>query len=189
MSASKGGLTWTPQKAVLYSLILALVIRIRCTLIVDENSAEKFDRRRNRTTSTERDRHRRLDSVNPADENNEPIPREGGKELPPCNDVLLHETTQGRCNHAKNCDGEYIMTTLLPLAFCSDPLSSKPILAKCFPVIFPVSLFLLTVLLFRLLGSTAASFFSPSLEMISTEFQIVRAACNFPFMSYGRLRR
>jgi hypothetical protein len=27
------------------------------------------------------------------------------------------------------------------------------------------------------------------LEMISTAFQIVRAACNFPFMSYGRLRR
>ena len=188
MSASRGGLARTPQKSALYSLILALVILMRSSLIVDENSAGKFDRRRNRPTSIERYRQRRLDSVNPTDENNEPIPGDGGKELPPCNDVLLHETTQGRCNHAKNCDGEYIMTTLLPLAFCSDPLSSKPILTKCFPVIFPVSLFLLTVLLFRLLGSTAASFFSPSLEMISTEFQFVRAPCNFHLYFYGRLR-
>lgn len=90
-------------------------------------------------------------------------------ELPSCNDVLLHETTEGRCFHAKNCDGEYIMTTLLPLAFCGDP-SSTP---AYYLILFPLSIVVSTILLFRLLGSTAESYFSPALEMISSEFRIV----------------
>ena len=101
------------------------------------------------------------------------------EELPSCNDVLLHETTSERCNHAQNCDGEYLMVKLLPLAFCNDPTSPSPldnhhpILIILFPVLFPMSLLILTLLLFRLLGSTAENYFSPALEMISSEFHIV----------------
>ena len=100
------------------------------------------------------------------------------EELPSCNDLLLHESTEDRCRHAKRCDGEYLMTTLLPLAFCTDPstpspLDSHPLLIILFPVLFPTSLIVMTLLLFRLLGSTAESYFSPALEMISSEFRIV----------------
>ena len=101
------------------------------------------------------------------------------EELPSCNDVLLHETTSERCNHAQNCDGEYLMVLLLPLAFCNDPTSPSPldnhhpIVIILFPVLFPISLLVLTILLFRLLGSTAENYFSPALEMISSEFHIV----------------
>lgn len=99
-------------------------------------------------------------------------------DLPSCNDVLLHETIEERCHHAKNCDGEYLMRTLLPLAFCNypstqSPLDDHPMLRTFFPVLFPVSLLVMTLLLFRLLGSTAENYFSPALEMISSEFQIV----------------
>ena len=100
------------------------------------------------------------------------------QELPSCNDVLLHESTEDRCRHAMNCDGEYLMTALLPFAFCNDPstpspLDSHPLLIILFPVLFPISLIVMTLLLFRLLGSTAENYFSPALEMISSEFRIV----------------
>lgn len=108
------------------------------------------------------------------------VEEDGGEEdeLPSCNDVLLHEKSQDRCHHAKNCEGEYIMTALLPLAFCEDPsdpsaLHSHPIFLSLFPVLFPLSLLLVTLLLFRLLGSTAENYFSPALEMVSSEFNIV----------------
>lgn len=115
---------------------------------------------------------------------NEDVEENEDEDLPSCNDVLLHETIHDRCHHAKNCEGEYIMTTLLPLAFCNDPsttspLDSHPILIKFFPILFPISLILLTLLLFCLLGSTAENYFSPALEMISSEFHIVSVLlCN-----------
>lgn len=93
---------------------------------------------------------------------------------PSCNDILLHESIEDRCYHANNCEGEYIMTTLLPLAFCTTSLDNyHPLLIVLFPILFPLSLFILTLLLFRLLGSTAENYFSPSLEMIATEFNVV----------------
>ena len=100
------------------------------------------------------------------------------EELPPCNDVLLHESTEDRCRHAMRCEGEYLMVKLLPLAFCNDPstpspLDSHPLLIILFPVLFPIILIVMTLLLFRLLGSTAENYFSPALEMISSEFRIV----------------
>ena len=95
-------------------------------------------------------------------------------DLPSCNDILLHESIEDRCYHANNCEGEYIMTTLLPLAFCTTSLDNyPPLLIVLFPILFPLSLFILTLLLFRLLGSTAENYFSPSLEMIATEFNVV----------------
>ena len=95
-------------------------------------------------------------------------------DLPSCNDILLHESIEDRCYHANNCEGEYIMITLLPLAFCTTSLDNyHPLLIVLFPILFPLSLFILTLLLFRLLGSTAENYFSPSLEMIATEFNVV----------------
>ena len=86
-----------------------------------------------------------------------------------CNDILLLETPEERCIHAKKCDGELILKTLLPRYFCrgeeTSPLDSF--------VVFPASVGVLTLLLFRLLGSTAEDYFSPALEMIATEFDIV----------------
>jgi len=112
------------------------------------------------------------------------------EELPSCNDVLLPETIQERCHHAKNCEGEYIMTTLLPLAFCNDPstpspLDSHPILLIFFPILFPISLILLTLLLFSLLGSTAENYFSPALEMISSEFHIPPPLAGVTLLALG----
>ena len=102
--------------------------------------------------------------------------------LPLCGDVLLHELPSERCHHALNCDGEYVMTTLLPLAFCnnigsptttSTSSTKSSLLGILFPVLFPLGLILATLMLFRLLGSTAEGYFSPALEMISSEFRIV----------------
>ena len=101
-------------------------------------------------------------------------------DLPSCNDILLHESIEDRCYHANNCEGEYIMTTLLPMAFCTTSLDNyHPLLIVLFPILFPLSLFILTLLLFRLLGSTAEAYFSPSLEMVATEFNVVSGCVCF----------
>jgi len=124
-------------------------------------------------------------------------PEEEEEELPSCNDVLLHETIQDRCHHAQNCEGEYIMTALLPLAFCKEDHDDQqpsdnafryhhhPILLALFPILFPLALFLMTLLLFRLLGSTAENYFSPALEMISSEFNIPPALAGVTLLALG----
>ena len=73
------------------------------------------------------------------------------------------------------------MTVLLPLWLCIDPsidsaLDVHPLLKLIFPILFPVYILLLTLLLFRLLGSTAENYFSPALEMLSSELRIVSTA-------------
>lgn len=103
-------------------------------------------------------------------------------ELPSCNDVLLHESIDDRCHHALNCEGESLMTFLLPLAFCTDPLESHPLILICWPIIFFLLLSVFVLLLFRLLGSTAENYFSPALEMLSSEFQIVSEKCSSHIM-------
>jgi sodium/potassium/calcium exchanger 6 len=108
----------------------------------------------------------------------------------PCSDILLHQTPQERCQHAIHCDGEYLMKTLLPLAFCmsngtSSPLESHPIFRALFPILFPLLLTLSTVMLFRLLASTAENYFSPALEMISSEFQIPPPLAGVTLLALG----
>ena len=112
------------------------------------------------------------------------------EEDPPCSDVLLHQTSQQRCDHARHCDGEYLMQTVLPYAFClndatSSPLKSHPTLRVCFPIIFPALLILSIVMLFRLLASTAENYFSPALEMISSEFQIPPPLAGVTLLALG----
>ncbi|KAL3795639.1 hypothetical protein HJC23_002046 [Cyclotella cryptica] len=109
---------------------------------------------------------------------------------PPCSDILLHETPQERCQHALDCDGEYLMKAFLPLAFCmndsdSSPLEAHPTIRVIFPVIFPIFMILLTVLLFRLLASTAEDYFSPALEMISSEFQVPPPLAGVTLLALG----
>ncbi|KAL9181417.1 hypothetical protein ACHAXT_010222 [Thalassiosira profunda] len=113
-----------------------------------------------------------------------------GDALPSCNDVLLHETAQEKCHHAQNCEGEYLMTVLLPLWFCIDPsidsaLDVHPLLKLIFPILFPVYILLLTLLLFRLLGSTAENYFSPALEMLSSELRIPPALAGVTLLALG----
>ena len=112
-------------------------------------------------------------------------------ELPPCGEILLQVAhSEQRCDYAKNCDGEFLMTFLLPLVFCTDPsipssLNNYPVLEIFFPILFPIGLVLLTLLLFRLLGSTAENFFSPALEMISSEVQIPPALGGVTLLALG----
>ncbi len=111
-------------------------------------------------------------------------------ELPPCSEILLQVTTEQRCDYATNCEGEFLMTSLLPLVFCTDPsipssLNDYPILEIFFPILFPIGLVLLTLLLFRLLGSTAENYFSPALEMISSEVQIPPALGGVTLLALG----
>jgi sodium/potassium/calcium exchanger 6 len=135
---------------------------------------------------------RRLDEQSIA--SNEIIEKEssdnGEDEVPPCGEILLQETTGLRCAYANNCDGEFLMTSLLPLVFCTDPskpssLDNYPVLEILFPILFPIGLVLLTLLLFRLLGSTAENYFSPALEMISSEFQIPPALAGVTLLALG----
>ena len=107
----------------------------------------------------------------------------GEEELSPCNDVLMKETHE-RCQFAQNCDGEFLMKSILPLVFCTDPPLS-PIIDILFPVLFPMGIIFLSILLFRLLGSTAENYFSPALEMISSEFQIPPAFGGVTLLALG----
>lgn len=111
-------------------------------------------------------------------------------ELPLCSEILLQVTTEQRCDHANKCDGTLMMTFLLPLVFCTDPsvpssLNNYPVLEIFFPILFPIGLALLTLLLFRLLGSTAENYFSPALEMISSEVQIPPALGGVTLLALG----
>ena len=111
-------------------------------------------------------------------------------ERPQCTEISLEATTQQRCDYANNCDGEFLMTSILPLVFCQDPsipspLASYPILEILFPIMFPIGLLLLMLLLFRLLGSTAENYFSPALEMISSEIKIPPALGGVTLLALG----
>lgn len=71
------------------------------------------------------------------------------------------ENPEERCNFAKTCsNGDGF--PFAPSVFCSEKYTYIQMLAA-----MAVPLFILLVLLFRMLGSTAEDFFSPSLEMFS----------------------
>ena len=114
----------------------------------------------------------------------------GVDELPPCSEILLQESAQQRCDYANKCEGGFLMTSLLPLVFCTDPsipssLNNYPVLVIFFPILFPMGLTLLTLLLFRLLGSTAENYFSPALEIISSEFEIPPVLSGVTLLALG----
>lgn len=78
-----------------------------------------------------------------------------------CEDIFKEtNSAEQRCSYATTCEGEGL---LLPFIFCNPPSTSA--------WIFLLSPFLLLALtlLFRLLGSTADEYFSPSLEMFSSQ--------------------
>ncbi|KAL7516572.1 hypothetical protein ACHAWX_001572 [Stephanocyclus meneghinianus] len=119
--------------------------------------------------------------------NSTTIPR---VENPPCSDILLCDTPRERCQHALECDGEYLMKALLPLAFCmndsaSSPLEAHSTIRMVFPVFFPMLMILVTVMLFRLLASTAEDYFSPALEMISSEFRVPPPLAGVTLLALG----
>lgn len=134
-------------------------------------------------------RHRRLASHEETTVENEAL-NNNEVELPLCSEILIQVTSEQRCNYAKNCEGEFLMTLILPLVFCTDPsipssLDNYPVLEIFFPILFPIGLVLLTLLLFRLLGSTAENYFSPALEMISSEVQIPPALGGVTLLALG----
>ncbi|KAL7516372.1 hypothetical protein ACHAWX_003934 [Stephanocyclus meneghinianus] len=77
-----------------------------------------------------------------------------------CDQIFVTATTpQQRCAYATTCESTGL---LLPFVFCS---LSPPY----WVIILFLPLLLAVTLLFRLLGSTADEYFSPSLEMFSTQ--------------------
>ena len=72
-----------------------------------------------------------------------------------------YDSSNKRCEYAKTCDGGDGL--LLPFVFCQIKFLSA---GAWFGVLSPILLMGIT-LLFRLLGSTADEYFSPSLEMFS----------------------
>lgn len=73
-------------------------------------------------------------------------------------------TNNKRCQYAQTCDNNSGL--LFPFIFCHTPSFLSPM--QFMMLLSPVILLLLT-LLFRLLGSTADEYFSPALEMFSSE--------------------
>jgi len=75
---------------------------------------------------------------------------------------ITPDSGQAQCNFARTCnqnDGVWA-----PFVFCSSMLSTTFLCAILSPIMI-----LWMVLLFRMLGSTAEDFFSPSLEMFSVK--------------------
>lgn len=115
---------------------------------------------------------------------------EAHEELLPCSEILLRETADERCKYSQHCEGEFLMEKLLPLVFCTDPstpspLNKYPVLQIFFPVMFPMGLMTTTLLLFRLLGSTAENYFSPALDMLCSEFDIPPALAGVTLLALG----
>jgi len=107
-------------------------------------------------------------------------------------DISLNQSDYNRyiCSYAQNCDGDWPSTILLPLFLClgidmhasmSDLLSDEPdsysesntnnIFRSSFFIYFilPPLILCYLYLLFRLLATTADSYFSPALETFSFE--------------------
>eukprot|EP00581_Thalassiosira_minuscula_P019579 CAMPEP_0183723260 /NCGR_PEP_ID=MMETSP0737-20130205/14897_1 /TAXON_ID=385413 /ORGANISM="Thalassiosira miniscula, Strain CCMP1093" /LENGTH=750 /DNA_ID=CAMNT_0025953517 /DNA_START=124 /DNA_END=2373 /DNA_ORIENTATION=- len=80
------------------------------------------------------------------------------------------------CNYAQTCDGDFPSTTFLPLLLCHGVIENPHNNRQYFLLqsiilyaILPIALLLYLLLLFRLLATTADSYFSPALESFSFE--------------------
>lgn len=177
-------------------LVMMIMILSMLTMLISANTIQNHEIIERKSAHSRPhnniERRRRLDDRSIA--SYETVEKEASDndeaELPPCSEILLQGTTEERCDYANNCDGEFLMTSLLPLVFCTDPsipssLNDYPILEIFFPILFPIGLVLLTLLLFRLLGSTAENYFSPALEMISSEVQIPPALGGVTLLALG----
>ena len=96
-----------------------------------------------------------------------------------CSDVFLirlddeeEDRSTLLCQRALDCDGQWPSTALLPTILCNNVPEGNPRapLGTVFDfAILPVLILVYLVLLFRLLATTADSFFSPALESFSFE--------------------
>jgi Ca2+/Na+ antiporter len=131
--------------------------------------------------------------LNDAESNNSADAPDDNNELPPCSDILLHQSPSARCHHAANCQGEYLMRHLLPYAFClhsSDTTqntsnynttTTNTTTTLLLLILLPLSI----TLLFRLLSSTSENYFSPALEMLSSTFQIPPPLAGVTLLALG----
>ena len=126
--------------------------------------------------------HRRLEQVDDFGSDNKSMP---------CGDIFLNVkkntitnyTTdtfyqQRLCNYANTCHGDYPSTKFLPLILCHNinTNTTTSILYKLqtiyIYILLPPILLLYLLLLFRLLATTADSYFSPALESFSFELNL-----------------
>lgn len=95
-----------------------------------------------------------------------------------CSDVFLirpdeeEDRSELLCQRALDCDGQWLSTTLLPFILCNNGPMGNPRTSLETGLIFamlPALILVYLVLLFRLLATTADSYFSPALESFSFE--------------------
>ncbi|KAL9189627.1 hypothetical protein ACHAXT_009302 [Thalassiosira profunda] len=113
---------------------------------------------------------RKLDEDANNNDNGEAVANDGDYSSYRCDDIFTNTPSPSednnsptkRCQYATTCEGNGV---LLPFTFCNTSLLST---FGWLVLLSPILLLALT-LLFRLLGSTAEEYFSPSLEMFSVQ--------------------
>ncbi|KAL7534691.1 hypothetical protein ACHAWF_004920 [Thalassiosira exigua] len=177
------------------SLLSLAVLAALCSVVVEDGGPPWDAPPGDAPTSVGGRGRRRVEELRPTEESEWEEGGDDGLRLPPCGDVFQSvrrrspsepsddDYDRRACSYARNCDGALPSRTLLPLVLChgvdeNDDATSNDDGSSGLRyrlewifiyLLLPPLLSTYLLLLFRLLATTAESYFSPALESFSFE--------------------